>query len=297
MRVLMAGASGFLGTRLSRHLRAGGHEVVPLVRREAGPGEIRWDPAGGTLDASVLSTVDAVVNLAGANIGRPWTASYRRTLRSSRIDTTGTLARAIARGGERVAVLVNASGINYYGDPGDREVDETAPQGKGFLAELVGDWEAATAPAAEAGVRVVLLRTSPVLDAAGGSLKPFLLQFRLFAGGRLGDGRQYMPWIATPDWLAAVNLLIGRADIAGPVNMTSPAPVTNAEFSRALGRALHRPALLPTPAFVLRTALGEFSSVALDSIRALPGVLTRAGYQFEYSDVDSALRGAVDGWR
>jgi uncharacterized protein (TIGR01777 family) len=290
----MAGASGFLGTRLARHLRAGGHEVTRLVRREpSGAGELRWDPARRVLDPSVLSTVDAVINLAGANVGRPWTASYKRTLLASRIDTTATIATAIATGDHKPALLLNASGVHFYGDTGDRTVDETAPSGEGFLAGMCRRWEAATEPAAQAGARVVALRTGFPLDSAGGLLKPTLLQFRLFAGGRLGSGRQYLPWIALPDWLGAVSLLLERDDIAGPVNLTGPDPVPNAEFTRTLAAVLHRPAVLPVPGPALRM-LGDLGRSLLDSLRVLPGVLTGAGYRFRYPDVESALRQAVE---
>jgi uncharacterized protein (TIGR01777 family) len=295
VRIVMAGSSGFLGTQLTRALRADGHEVVRLVRREpSSAGEVRWDPASRVLDPTVLSTVDAVVNLAGATVGRRWTQAYKRTLRSSRIDSTGTLAEAAAAAPHRPAVLLNASGVGFYGDTGDRTVDETAPAGHGFLADLAKDWEATTTPARDAGVRVALLRTGLPLDVHGGFLPPVLVQFRLFAGGRLGSGRQYVPWISLADWLGAVRFLLDNDSVSGPVNLTGPLPVTNAEFTRALAETVHRPAVLPVPGIALRLVLGEFGGEALAGQRAVPEVLTRAGYRFQHEDVRAALRAALD---
>jgi uncharacterized protein (TIGR01777 family) len=292
MRIAVAGSSGFLGAHLVRALAGDGHEVVRLVRRPPdGPGEVRWDPKAGL--APDLSTVDAAVNLAGANVGRRWTAAYKRTIRDSRVDTTATLARAVAAADPRPAVLLNASAVGWYGDTGDRMVDEEAPAGEGFLADVSRAWEAATAPAEDAGVRVVRLRTGLPLDKRGGLLKPLLLPFRLGLGGRLGNGRQYLPWISLPDWLGAVRFLLDRPDIAGPVNLTGPEPVTNAEFTRALGAALHRPTLFPVPAPALRLVLGEFAGEALGSQRVMPAVLTRAGYPFAHPDVTAALAHAL----
>lgn len=295
MRIVIAGSSGFLGTKLVDLLHAENHEIVRLVRREPrSAGEVRWDPAGRVLDPTVLSTVDVVVNLAGANVGRRWTEAYKRKIRASRIDSTATLAGAIAAAGHRPAVWLNASAVGYYGNTGERPVDETSPPGAGFLADLCQEWEAATAPAESAGVRVVKLRTGLPLDPAGGFLRPLLIQFRLFAGGRLGDGRQYLPWISLADWLGAVRFLLDNADVSGPVNLTGPEPVTSAEFAAALAHALHRPALVPAPGFALRLVLGEFAAEALASQRVRPAVLLRAGFTFQHPDVDSALRAALD---
>ena len=294
MRIAVAGSSGFLGSRLVGKLRADGHEVVRLVRRPPrDPSEVRWDPAGRVLDPTVLSTVDAAVNLAGVNVAGRWTGAYRRRIRDSRVDSTVTLAHALAAAEPRPGVLLNASAIGYYGDTGDRPVDEQSPPGEGFLADVCRAWEAATAPAEDAGVRVVHLRTGLPLDPGGGLLKPMLLPFRLGLGGRIGSGRQYWPWISMPDWLGAVRYLLDRADLAGPVNLTAPQPVTNAEFTRALGAVLHRPAVLPVPAPALRLALGGFASEALGSRRVLPAVLTRSGYAFQHRDVTAALTSAL----
>jgi uncharacterized protein (TIGR01777 family) len=298
MRIVMAGSSGFLGTHLRRRLVAQGHEIVQLVRREPGPGQKRWWPDHGELDPEILSGADAVVNLAGAGVtDRRWTESYKRVLASSRVDPTATLADTIAGLPEhrRPRTMLNASGVHFYGDTGDETVDEGSPPGKGFLPQVCQAWEAAAAPAENAGARVIRLRTGLVLDRSAGFLKPVHLAFRLFAGGRLGNGRQWMPWIALDDWLSAATLLLARADIAGPVNVVGPEPVRNADFSRALGTAMHRPALVPTPTFALRIVLGEFANEALQSLRVLPAVLRRAGFEFRYADLDSALRAALDG--
>jgi uncharacterized protein (TIGR01777 family) len=296
MRILAAGASGFLGTRLVGALAADGHQIHRLVRREPRTAdETRWDPANRRLDPSVVENADAVVNLAGANInGRRWTDAYKKVLLDSRVDTTATLAAAIAAAGRRPSVLLNASGIHVYGDCGDRTVDEQDPPGTGFLADLCREWEAAATPAADAGVRVVHLRTSFPLDREGGFLKPLLLIFRLGGGGKLGGGRQYMPWISMPDWLGATAMLLDREDIAGPVNLTGPEPATNAEFTEALGRQLHRPTLVPVPSFAVKAALGELGDWAVASLRAVPGVLTKAGYPFRHRNVAAAIQWAVE---
>lgn len=293
----MAGASGFLGTRLRDVLSGDGHETVRLVRRAPRtPDEIRWTPASGHLDPGALDGVDAVINLSGANIGdQRWTDAYRRLLRDSRVEPTTTLALAIAKrpDGQRPAVLLNASGINVYGDTGDRPVEEDAPVGEGFFPDLCRVWEAATRPAEEAGVRVVPLRSGVPLEADEGFLKPQMLPFRLGIGGPIAGGRQWVPWISLDDWLRAVTFLLDRADIAGPVNITSPEPVTQAEFAKALGEALHRPALLPIPSFGVKLVVGGVAELALMSTRALPGVLDRAGFEFRYPDVRAALGAAL----
>ncbi|HEX6969678.1 MAG TPA: TIGR01777 family oxidoreductase [Micromonosporaceae bacterium] len=297
MRIVMAGSSGFLGTHLTRRLTADGHEVVRLVRRPPrAPDEIEWSPAEGRLDPSALAGADAVVNLAGANIGaQRWTSRYREELRTSRTTTTATIARTIAGlpAADRPAALLNSSAVGWYGDTGDRPVEEDAPGGTGFMADVARDWEAATRPAEEAGVRVVLLRSGLPLHRDGGLLKPQLLPFRLGLGGTFGSGRQWIPWISLTDWLAAVAFLLHRDDITGPVNVVGPAPATNAEFTRALGRALHRPAIWPIPGFALRLLLGGLAEEALVSHRVMPGVLNRAGFAFCHPELSEALRVAL----
>ncbi|QGN47553.1 TIGR01777 family protein [Micromonospora sp. WMMC415] len=297
MRILMAGASGFLGTRLADLLTADGHEVTRLVRRPPRtPDERQWNPSAAQLDPAVMAAADAVVNLAGAGVGdRRWNDEYRRIIRSSRVDTTTTLAITIAGlpAADRPEVLVNSSAVGWYGNTGDRTVEEDSPAGEGFLADVCRVWEAATRPAEDAGVRVVRLRTGLPLHRDGGLLKPQLLPFRLGIAGRLGSGRQWLPWISMEDWLNAAAFTIARADLAGPVNAVGPAPVTNAEFTRELARQLHRPAIIPIPALALKVALGGFAQEALTSARVLPGVLTKAGFTYRHPDLRSALHAAL----
>ncbi|WP_018251789.1 TIGR01777 family oxidoreductase [Salinispora mooreana] len=297
MRILMAGASGFLGTRLADRLAADGHHVTRLVRRPPQSADERqWSPTAAQLDPAVVAEADAVVNLAGAGVGdRRWNDEYRRVIRSSRVDTTTTLAITIAGlpAADRPEVLVNSSAVGWYGNTGDRTVDEEAAAGEGFLADVCRVWEAATRPAEDAGVRVVRLRTGLPLHRDGGLLKPMVLPFRLGIAGRLGSGRQWLPWIALVDWLDAAALAIGRADLTGPVNAVGPAPVTNAEFTRELARQLHRPAIIPIPALALKVALGGFAQEALTSARVLPGALTRAGLTYRHPGLTSALHAAL----
>lgn len=296
MRIVLAGASGFLGSRLRTSLAADGHELVRLVRRPpARPDEHRWDPFTGSLDAEILAGADVVVNLAGAGVGdKRWNDTYKRVLADSRVRPTSTLASALAAlpAERRPRALLNASAVGFYGDTGDATVDESSPAGGGFFADLCQAWEGATTRAREAGVRVVLLRTGLVLDANGGLLRPLTLTTRLFLGGPLAGGRQWMPWIAIADWIKAVRFLIDHEEIAGPVNLVGPNPVRNRDFARALGRALHRPAPWPIPRVALRLVLGEFANEALASQRVLPTVLTKAGFTFQHADLDSALRAA-----
>jgi uncharacterized protein len=296
VRIILAGASGFLGTRLRDWLRAEGHELIRLVRRPAAAvDEAQWNPAAGELDPAHLASTDAVINLAGANVGRRWTAAYKRQIRSSRVDTTGTLAAVIAQlpAADRPAVFLQQSAVGWYGETGDRPVDEDVPAGTGFLADTARLWEAASHPAEDAGCRVVLMRTGLPLDAGGGLLKPQLLPFRLGIGGRLGSGRQWVPWISMTDWLDAVAFLLHRDDINGPVNVVGPEPVTNVHFTKALAEVLHRPAVLPIPGVALRLVLGEFAGEALASQRVLPGVLSRVGFPFSHHTVEAALRAAL----
>jgi hypothetical protein len=296
MRILIAGSTGFLGERLVRHLRDAGHDVSRLVRRDPrSANEFRWDPAAGTLDRSSTEAADAVVNLAGATVARPWTKAYKQKLLDSRLDTTRTLANALAGlAGNRPAVWLNASGVDAYGDTGDEPTDESKPLAHGFLADMCRAWEGATAPAADAGVRVAFLRTGFPLSRHGGFLQPQVLQFKLFAGGRLASGRQYIPWIGMPDWLGAVEHVLRHDDIAGPVNMVGPDPVRNADFAKALAKALHRPALIPAPGFALKLVLGDLGRAMLESKRVVPGVLTTSGYLFKYRTIDEALREALN---
>lgn len=291
MRVAISGAGGLIGSALARDLRADGIEVVRLVRRDArSADEIGWDPqAGGSLDPASLRGLDAVVHLSGAPIaeGR-WTPVRKALLRASRIDSTATLAAAMVAAETGPDVLLCGSAIGYYGDTGDRLADESAPPGDGFLAGLVRDWEAATTPAADAGIRVVSLRSGVVL-ARGGMLGRLLPPFRLGLGAKVGSGRQYFSWISLADEVGAIRFLLDRAELSGPVNLTAPQPVTNAQFTRALAQALHRPAMLTLPSGVLRVALGEVAGELLASARVVPAKLEAAGFTFRHPDIASAL--------
>ncbi|MGH3979739.1 MAG: TIGR01777 family oxidoreductase [Pseudonocardiaceae bacterium] len=296
MRVVIAGSSGLIGTALVPLLRQAGHEVIRLVRRRSSaPDERGWDPPAGTLDGDALQGADAVVNLCGVGLAeRRWTGEYKQAIRDSRIVPTEVLAAAVAEHG--VPVLVNASGVNYYGDTGPAAVDETAPPGSGFLADLCKDWERATAAANHGGARVVRLRTGPVLSSAGGLLGQLRPLFWLGLGGRLGDGRQYMPWISLDDEVGAIRFVLEHPEMAGPVNLTGPAPVTNAEFTRAFGEAMKRPTVLVVPGFALRLARGaELTDEAvLTSLRVVPAALEKHGYPFEHETVGAALAAALD---
>ncbi|WP_410620025.1 TIGR01777 family oxidoreductase [Amycolatopsis sp. cmx-8-4] len=291
MRVLIAGASGLIGSALRDRLRRDGHDVRTLVRRETrAAGEHRWDPPAGTITDGAFEGVDAVVNLGGKPLfpGR-WSAMRKQQLTDSRVEPTEVLAEAVAEHG--VGVLVNASAVGYYGNPGPSTVDENSPQGQGFLAELCAEWEAATAAARDA--RVVHIRTGLVLSAKGGLYGTLRPLFRFCLGARLGDGRQYMPWIALEDEVGAIVHALTHDSLSGPVNLTGPAPVTNAEFTRAIGRALHRPAPWFVPGFALKAVLGQAGEeMALFGQRALPAALERSGYAFRHPTLDSALAAA-----
>ncbi|MFN2495732.1 MAG: TIGR01777 family oxidoreductase [Pseudonocardiaceae bacterium] len=296
MRVVVAGSSGLIGTALVSLLRQGDHEVLRLVRRRpSAPDERTWDPAAGTMDGGALDGADAVVNLCGSAMtdGR-WSGERKQALRDSRIGPTEVLAAAVAE--HRVPVLVNASGVNYYGDTGDREVDEHAPSGSGFLAEVCRDWEAATAPAERAGARVVRVRTGPVISASGGLMGQLKPLFALGLGGRLGSGQQYLPWISLDDEAGAIRFVLEHDAISGPVNLTGPQPVTNAEFTRAVGEVMHRPTLLVVPGFALRLVRGAelVDEMVLTGPRAVPGVLSHHGYPFQHTTVTAALAAALE---
>jgi hypothetical protein len=290
MRVVVAGSSGFIGTALVAALRRSGHEVTRLVRRDPGAAdERRWDPPAGWLAPDALAGADAVVNLCGVGVAdKRWTAERKQAIRDSRMTPTEVLAGAVAAQG--VGVLVNASAVGFYGDKGDAVVDESAPVGEGFLASLCEEWERSTAAAAEAGARVVLLRTGLVLSGHGGLLPPLRTLFSLCLGSRLGNGRQYMPWITFDDEIAAIRFAVEHETLAGPVNLTAPAPVTNAEFTKALGDTLHRPAPWVVPGFALRLVLGELADEGvLAGQRAVPRALERAGFTFTHRSLAEAL--------
>ena len=288
--VAVAGSSGLIGSALVAALRIADHRVLRIVRRKpANRDELRWNPDSGEFDPAGLDGVDAVVNLCGVGVGdKRWSGSFKQQLRDSRIDPTEVISAAVVQAG--VPVLVNASAVGYYGDTGDRTVDETAPAGTGFLAQLCVDWEAATTPARNAGVRVVLARTGLVLSPGGGVLGRLRPLFALGLGGRLASGRQYMPWISLEDEVRALIFAIGADALSGPVNFTGPAPVTNAEFTAALGKAVNRPAPWPVPGFALRAAVGEFAQEGLlGGQRAIPAALERAGFEFHHRTLGEAL--------
>jgi uncharacterized protein len=288
MRIVLAGASGFLGQPLLHRLRSAGHEVTQLVRRPATqPGQLQWDPAG---PVRLPDGTDAVINLCGAGIGHRWTAPYKREIRASRVGPTSALARAVVT--QRIPVLVNASGVGIYGDTGDREVTEQSAHGdaREYLVGVNLEWERAAWGAAPQ--RVVLLRTGLPVDRSGGFLAAQLLAFRMGIGGKLGDGRQWVPWISLTDWLDAATFVVER-EIDGPVNVVGPAPVTNAQWTKALAKALHRPALMPVPRLGVRLLFGEYAEEGYRSFRVKPGTLVAQGFTFRHGTVEAALREAL----
>lgn len=292
--IAIAGSSGLIGSALVTALRGADHRVLRIVRRPPANGnELRWDPAGGEFDVSALRGVDTVVNMCGVNVGqRRWSGAFKQSLRDSRITPTEVLAGAVADAG--VPVLINASAVGYYGSTRDRAVDETDSAGDGFLARLCVDWEAATAAAQQAGARVVLARTGMVLAPSGGALARLRPVFSLYLGARLGNGRQYISWISLEDAVRALQFAIAHHNLAGPVNVTGPAPVTNAEFTAALGRAVNRPTPLILPGFAARAVLGEFADEGLlCGQRVIPAVLEHAGFQFHHNTIGEALRYAT----
>ncbi len=298
MKIAVTGASGLIGSGLVPALRADGHEVLRLVRRPTrSADEARWDPAAGAVDRTALAGVEAVVHLAGAGVGdHRWTDAYKREIRGSRVSGTTAISEAMAALSPRPRVLLSGSAIGWYGDTGDRVVDESEPAGSGFLAETVQAWEASTAAAEAAGIRVAHLRTGLVVSGTGGAWGRRLFPiFRMGLGGRLGSGRQYVSFISLEDHVRAMRFLLGAGQVTGPVNLTAPHPVTNAEITAAMGRVLHRPTVLPVPAVALRIVLGEFSSDVLGSQRVIPRRLLDAGFEFRHPRIADALRGALAG--
>lgn len=296
MRVLVSGSSGLIGSTLVVALAGEGHEVIRLARdgtpgAEAGSGRVPWDPRAGVLDLRAVAGIDAIINLSGAGIGdHRWTESYRRNVLESRLGATRLLARAAAALEPRPQAFLSASAIGYYGDRGDETLTEESPGGGGFLAGLCRQWEEATAEAEEAGVRTAHLRSGIVLAGNGGALGKQLPLFRFGVGGRLGSGRQWVSWISLRDEVGAIGHVLAGA-VAGPVNLTAPAPVTNADFTRALAAALHRPAVATVPRFALRLALGGqmADEMILASQRVLPTRLEESGYRFTDPELAPAL--------
>lgn len=292
--VVVAGSSGLIGTALVRALEASGTRVVRLLRPGSPPAEggVPWDPEAGVLDGAALEGAEAVVNLAGVGVGdRRWTAAHKAAVLASRVEATGLLAETIAALGHPPGVFVSASASGFYGDRGEETLDEGSGPGSGFLTEVCTQWEAATLPAAAAGVRVVHTRSGIVLAREGGALRRLLLPFKLGVGGRIGTGEQWWSWISIRDEVAAIRHIVRTAGVAGAVNLTAPNPVRNAEFVATLARVLHRPALLPVPGFALRAALGDFADEGLlGSQRILPRRLEESGFEFGWPELEPALR-------
>ena len=294
VQIALSGASGLVGTALIPMLAAKGHTVRRLVRGEPrqSEGEIGWDPAGGRLHPSDLEQIDAIIHLAGESIasGR-WTEEKRKRIRDSRVDSTRLLAETLARTDRGPKILLCASAVGYYGDRGNELLTEDAAPGQGFLADTCRQWEGAAEPARKTGIRVANLRFGVVLSPHGGALRQMLPLFRFGLGGRLGSGHQYWSWIGIDDCVAAIHHLLTRDDLAGPVNMTAPDPVTNRQFTAILAKVLRRPALLPAPTAALRLALGAMADeLLLASARAVPDRLLKSGYEFRHADLELALR-------
>jgi uncharacterized protein len=293
MKVLVTGARGLIGSALVPQLRAGGRDVARLTRSQPRqPGEFRWDPEAGEIDAAAFDGVDAIVHLAGETVAGRWTEGKKRRIRDSRVLGTRLIAERAAGAARRPRALVCASAIGYYGHRTEPVTEASAP-GDGFLARVVQEWEAAADPARAAGIRVVNMRFGIVQSRAGGALKAQLPLFRLGLGGRVGGGRQYVSWVAIDDVVGAIELAVSDERLSGPVNVTAPAPVTNAEYARTLGRVLHRPALVPAPAPAVKLVLGEFASELLHGQRVLPKRLREAGYEFRHPELEGALRAAL----
>jgi len=295
--VAVTGSGGLIGRALVRRLQEGGHRVRRVVRSGGeGPDAVRWDPMVGTIDASALAGVDAVVNLGGEGIGdHRWTEAQKRRIRDSRVTGTTVLAEAMAALEPRPSVLLNASAVGYYGDRGDEVLTEASGPGTGFLSEVVQAWEGATRPAAAAGIRTACFRTGIVLAADGGALAKQLPLFRFGLGGRLGSGKQWLPWIALEDEVGAI-VHLRTADVEGPVNLAAPDPVTNATFTEVLGRVLGRPSFLAVPAFGPRLLLGRelADELLFSSARMVPEKLRASGYQFALPELEGALRSVLD---
>lgn len=294
-RIAVTGSTGLIGAALVRSLLADGHEVVRLVRRPATTGnEVEWDPKRQFVDVAGLVGCDAVVHLAGAGVGdRRWTEAYKREIRDSRVLGTAAIAEAVASLDTPPKVLVSGSAIGFYGDTGDRAVDESAPPGEGFLPSVCVEWEEAATAAQEADVRTVFARTGLVVAREGGAWGRLFPLFKAGLGGRLGNGSQYWSFIALHDHIAALRHLIDTPTLSGPVNLTGPDPVTNREVTAAMGRVLHRPTLFTAPAPALRIALGGFAEDVLGSQRVLPGQLLDSGFSFAFPGIDAAIRAAL----
>ncbi len=287
--VAMTGGNGFLGAALRPFLTTGGHRVRTIGR--GADSDARWDPSAGSIDAGALDGIDAVIHLAGSTIAERWTPERRREIRESRVRSTRLIAESMARMATKPQVLLSASAVGLYGSRGDEVLDESSSVGDDFLGEVARDWEAATAPARDAGIRTVLLRTGIVLNPAGGALGKMLLPFKAGVGGRLGSGRQWMSWISREDWVGAVHWALMQERVSGPLNLTAPEPATSAPFAATWARVRGRPARRPVPALALTTVFGEMArGTILASQRALPRALLASGFSFAHPTLSSALR-------
>jgi uncharacterized protein (TIGR01777 family) len=300
VEVLVTGASGFIGSALRPALVAAGHRPIAAVRGRsvpAGVDGISWDPEAATIDVPAVEGIGGVVHLAGAGIGdRRWTRSRKRLILESRTKPTSLLASTLAALDRKPSVLVSASAVGYYGDRDEEVLTERSGTGRDFAAQVCQAWEAAAVPAAEAGIRLVTVRTGIVLGPNGGMLSRVLVPFRLGLGGRLGSGRQYLSWVSLDDAVAAILRALDHASLTGPVNVTAPSPVTNAEFTRTLGRVLRRPTRLPTPLLPLRLVYGRelVEGLLLGGQRVLPAALTADGFEFSHPNLDDAVRWVLD---
>jgi uncharacterized protein (TIGR01777 family) len=294
MKVLISGVSGMVGTAVAAALRKDGHTVGRFVRPggTAGAGDVRWDPAGGSVDLAAMEGADVVICLSGASVGEGrWTAVRKKVLRSSRVDLTRVLVDSLRRLKQKPHVFIAASAIGYYGSRGDEILTESSTAGNDFIAQLARDWETESICAESAGIRTVIVRFAVILSAKGGALGRMVLPFNLGAGGRLGSGKQWMSWVALEDVVEIVRAAIADERMRGPVNVAAPGPVQNAEFTRVLAKVMHRPAIFPAPAFALRIALGEMADgLLLASQRVIPEKLRATGYQFRYENLEGALR-------
>lgn len=293
MKIAVSGVTGVIGSRLVPYLVSKGHAVTRIVRSAAGPGDVLWDP-DRSIDVQKLEGVRAVVHLAGENIGQRWNAARKARILNSRKNGTRILSEALAAMASPPEVLVTASAVGYYGNRGDEILTEESQSGEGFLAEVCREWENATRPAAEHGIRVVQLRCGIVLDPSGGALNRMLPPFRVGVGGRIGSGNQYWSWIAADDIPCIFEYVIETTTLQGPVNATSPNPETNAEFTRKLALVLRRPGIFPLPSFAVRLMLGEMADeLLLFSARVFPARLIASGYQFQYPELEGALRSVL----
>lgn len=296
MKVAVTGATGLIGSALCKDLSKDGVEVLAITRRPSDIGgllkPVRWDPERGFDSAALaaLEGVDAVVHLAGESIAKRWSAAQKERIRASRVQGSRTLVEALKKLAKRPSVLVAASAVGYYGDTGDQELDESSPAGSGFLPDVCKAWEAETARAAEAGVRVAQLRIGIVLSSKGGALREMLTPFKLGLGGPVGSGRQWMSWVHIEDVVGAIRFALESASLTGPVNVTAPRPERSADFTRALGKVLKRPAFLPAPGFALKLAFGEMAQgLLLEGQKVLPRALEKAGYAFKHPELEPAL--------